>query len=150
MNDNTRKPPEIVISPTAITGSFQNEAPETPQVTQEEINKVLKEFEEIKKVKEEFLQIFGLFAAILIFSSIEIKAFSQITKFSLLMGISMFFLSTFMLFVLTLNNIIRSKDYRDYKSAAFVLCIFFFLFSMECFWWATHPGHLWLFISWGV
>ncbi|GEM_PF-2968216 len=114
------------------------------------IDDLLDKVDKLEHVKEEFIGIFGLFAALLIFTSVEVKIFQEVTKFSLILGISTFFISSLMLFVLTLNNIIRSKDYRDYKSAAFVLCIFFFLFSMECFWWATHPSQLWLFISWGV
>lgn len=130
---------------TGITGV--NKVKDAPAQTTRDIEDLLDQLEDLKKVKEEFLAIFGLFAALLIFSSVEIKIFSDTTPFSLVLGISSFFVSSLMLFVLTLNNIVHSRKWRDYRSAAFLIAVVFFVFSMECFYFHTHHAHIWLFGS---
>jgi len=135
--------------PVTEAGSKQEVIRET--ITQKDAKEILDSFEEAKHVKEEFIGIFGLFAAILIFSSVEVRVFSTTTRFSLILGISSFFISSLMLFVLTLHNIIHGKRVRDYKSMAFILSILVFIFSMQCFYWATHynaavhHSYIWFF-----
>ncbi len=119
------------------------------QLDQDLVNELLAKVSRLDNVKEEFLGIFGLFAALLIFTSVEVKVFQDVTRFSLIVGISSFFVATLMLFVLTLNNVIHRRAWSDFWSAASVLSVIFLVISGEAFWWATHFGHI-LLLIWNV
>src|SRR5438132_1658248 len=112
----------------SITGITQQTTPSS-QIDEQQVKDLFAKLKNLERIKEEFIGIFGLFAALLIFSSVEIRIFSTVTSFSLILGISSFFISSLMLFVLTLNNLIHTKDRRDYASAAFIIALCFFALS---------------------
>jgi len=107
--------------------------------------------EEIENAKKDFIAIFGLFAAILIFLSLEVKIFDQPLRMAQIAGISFFFLSALMVFALGLRSIFSDKSgWCEFRKPAFVLAVVFLIISLECFYWGTHTnaithhGQYWL------
>lgn len=89
-------------------------------------------------LKKDFIAIFGLFASLVTFLSVEVAIFKNITRFSLVMAVSMFFLSALLLFALTLQNIVKDRNsLSDYITPPFVLASIFFMASMLFFAWAA-------------
>ncbi len=61
------------------------------------------------ELKKDYLLIFGIFASILTFLGIEISVFQKINSFSKIAGLSMLILASFMLFLFSIQNIIKSE-----------------------------------------
>lgn len=94
---------------------------------------------EVQNAKKDFIAIFGLFAAVLIFLSIEVKIFDQSQRMATTMGISFFFLSALLIFTLAVRNVYTDKDeWKDFLKPAVIFAIVFLVISLECFYWGTH------------
>jgi hypothetical protein len=74
------------------------------------------ELEEASKgIREDFILVFGLFASVLIFLSIEVQVFQKAPRFSYVVGLSLFLLGSLQMFVLSLHNIIKEKsDFKEH------------------------------------
>lgn len=110
--------------------------------SQEDIQKLIRDLstkvieEEVKKLRGEFILIFGLFASLVAFLAIEVNIFKYASRLSAVMGISFFFLSAIMMFVLALKNITEDRNkLKDYWNAVFILSAIFLAASIACFWW---------------
>lgn len=92
-----------------------------------------------KGIREDFIAIFGIFATLFIFLSIEIQILKQATRFSLLVGFSLFLLSAMLTFIIALHNIIREKmTWKDYYSNPILGVIAITAVSSAfCFFWAV-------------
>lgn len=124
----------------------------TPQMTVDDVvdiatkivDKALKE--EAKDLRKDFIAIFGLFAAFITFTVVQIEVFIKATRMSMLMGIASFTFAAFMLLVFCLQGIAKGGlKWRDILSPVVVLITVFMFFSFQCFWWATHGNRLWWF-----
>ena len=61
------------------------------------------------------ITIFGIFASLVTFLSVEIQVFKNIDNFWLLIGLSAFLVSSLLLFVFSVYSIARSKlDWKDF------------------------------------
>ena len=103
-----------------------------------EYNERLKKLEEnLDKTRQDNIAVFGIFASIVTFLSIEVGIFKNIERISLLVGVSAFFLSAIMVFVLLVQNLIRNSDdkynWPELTSPPYVLCGVFLLFSFVAF-----------------
>ena len=107
------------ISSTSTTTTISSDSvarKDTKPLEAEEIDKLVQKYTEgaldeiSHKLREDFLTIFGLFAAFLAFIVIEVQVFIQVHRFSLLMGFSLFFLAALILFVLALHNVVKGKN----------------------------------------
>ena len=68
------------------------------------------EFNEANRsIREDFIAIFGIFATLFIFLSIEIQILKQATRFSLLVGFSLFLLAALLTFMMALHSIVQDK-----------------------------------------
>jgi hypothetical protein len=119
-------------------------------LTADDVNGLVEKLVEAKldsashKLREDFLTIFGLFAAFLAFIVIEVQVFVQVHRFALLMGFSSFFLASLILFVLSLHNIAKGRNgWGDFLRPIFWLIAGLMFFAFECFWYATHSNQLW-------
>lgn len=89
-------------------------------------------------IKEDFLIIFGIFATLLIFLSIEIQVLQRATRFSLLIGFSTFLLGSTLAFLLGLNHIVKEKNkLADYNNPLVYFILSCFAASIICFAWAS-------------
>jgi len=81
------------------------------------------------------ITIFGIFASLVTFLSVEIQVFKYIDNFWLLIGLSSFFVSSLLLFVFSIHSIAREKlRWRDFISTPiFFLFMLFLLFSFVIF-----------------
>ena len=82
------------------------------------------------------ITIFGTFAALVTFFSVEIQAFKYIDNFWLLIGLSSFLVSSLMLFSLSLHAIIRDRlKWKDFLSSPifWILVIFLILAGIAFF-----------------
>lgn len=97
--------------------------------------------EEIQNAKKDFIAIFGIFAAILIFLSIEVKIFDQPLRMPQIMGVSFFFLSALLVFALGIRSILTEKNnWKEFTKPAFIFAVVLLIISLECFYWGTHSN----------
>lgn len=101
--------------------------------------------QEAKELRKDFIAIFGLFAAFLTFTVLQIQALVQSKKMSLILGAAAFFVASSLTFVLSLHNMIHEKNsWKEFFRPIFFLILIIFYFSFECFWYATHNGEFYL------
>ena|GEM_PF-6962781 len=85
--------------------------------------------QESKGIREDFILVFGLFASLLIFLSIEVQVFQKATRFAYIVGLSLFLLGSLQFFVLSLHNIVKDKDdiKKDYlkNPVLWITCVCF-------------------------
>lgn len=75
-----------------------------------------------KGIREDFIAIFGIFATLFIFLSIEIQILKQATKFSLLVGFSLFILGAMLSFLVALRRVSKEESkWSDYYKNPVVL-----------------------------
>jgi hypothetical protein len=98
-------------------------------VEQEDLSKA------VDDAKKDFITIFGLFAALLIFLSIEVQVFQQVKKFSYVMGVSFFLLAAILMFVLAIHSLFNDERKYGRYWPVFSLIILFFVASAACFLW---------------
>lgn len=100
-------------------------------IAQQELKK------ESKELRKEFITIFGLFAAFITFTVLQIQAFIQAEKMSLIMGAASFFAAISLTFVITLNDLINDRTaWKDILKPTYVLVLIIYVFSGLCFWYA--------------
>lgn len=97
----------------------------------------LKDFKkEIYNERLNNITVFGIFASLVTFFSVEIQVFKNIESFWLLIGLTSFLVSAMLLFIFSLNSIIKDRlDWKkDFcKNPIFYIFIFFLLFSFISF-----------------
>lgn len=99
---------------------------------------------ESKELRKDFITIFGLFAAFLTFTVLQIQALIQTTRMAYIMGASSFFVASSLTFIFALSHLFKEKNnWRDFIRPIFVVILLIFFFSFECFWFATHNNTLW-------
>jgi hypothetical protein len=114
---------------------------ETREIVQQELQR------EAKDLRKDFISIFGLFAAFLTFTVLQIQALIQSTKISLIIGACALFVGTSLTFILSLHNMIHEKNsWKEFSRPIFIIILVIFFFAFQCFWYATHKGTL-LFFS---
>ena len=115
-------------------------APEARQIVQEELQR------EAKDLRKDFISIFGLFAAFLTFTVLQIQALIQTKRLALIIGAMAFFVASSLTFVLSLYNMIHEQNsWKEFMRPIFIIILIIFFFSFQCFWYATHGNKLWLF-----
>ncbi len=143
-------PEEKIASPVGVSAAAMNEK-STP-VNDDIDQKKGKNFEleqrmdsatiEIEKLKQDLtnerlnnITIFGIFASLVTFLSVEIQVFKNIDNFWLLIGLSSFLVSSLLLFVFSIHSIARNKlGWKDFLSTPiFWLFILFLFFSFITF-----------------
>lgn len=113
---------------TAPPGSYT-----APYITREEVDsKIAAALEDAKGLKKDLFTSFGVFASLLVFASVEVKLLQQVQRFSLLIGMSLFFLAAMLLFNLALHGMFRPES-DIFKSPIFKLLLVFLVFSFMCF-----------------
>lgn len=102
------------------------------KVVRKELNKTS------QAIREDFVLIFGVFAALLIFLGIDIQVFDKAPRFSMLVGFSCFLLGSILAFLLGIQNILKqSNTLKDYKNNPLVYFIgACFIGAILCFAWA--------------
>lgn len=98
---------------------------------------------ETQSVREDFLVVFGIFASLFIFLSIEVQIFKEATRFSLLVGFSLFLLGSILAFIMCLHSIVKENNtwahYKKNPVTWFVVACF--LAAVVCFAWASFVVH---------
>lgn len=98
--------------------------------------------EEIKRLRAELsnerfnnLTIFGIFASLVTFFSIEIQVFKNIENFWLIIGLTAFLVSAMLLFIFCIHSIAREKmTWRNFfGTPIFWIFLLFLIFSFSIF-----------------
>lgn len=103
------------------------------------LKKEVAEVEALKKqvedLKKDLLVIFGIFASMVTFLSVEIQIFKSITNFWLLLGLTSFILAAVLLFAVTLSNLAKGKnEWKDFRSPVYVIFYLLLFVSVFFFW----------------
>lgn len=106
---------------------------------EEQTDNNTKEIERLKKElsNERFntITIFGVFASLVTFFSVEIQIFKNIENFWLLIGLTSFLVSSLLLFVFSIHAIVRDKlKWRDFfTTPIFWIFMMFLIFAFAIF-----------------
>jgi RsiW-degrading membrane proteinase PrsW (M82 family) len=99
---------------------------------------VIKELsKESRAIRQDFILVFGLFASVLIFLSVEVQVFKDASRFPFLVGVSLFILGSLQMFILSLNNLFNKKaDFqKDYlKNPVFWIILSCYAGAIISFW----------------
>lgn len=90
---------------------------------------------DLARERQNNITVFGIFASLVTFFSIEIQIFKNIENFWLLIGLSAFLVSSMLIFVLSLGAVMRN-DLRwgnFFKNPIFWIFLFFLVFSFLIF-----------------
>lgn len=90
---------------------------------------------ELNRDRQNNITVFGIFASLVTFFSIEIQVFKNIENFWLLIGLSAFLISSMLIFVMSLGLVIKNecKWSSFFKNPVFWVFLFFLLFSFVIF-----------------
>ncbi|PJA87071.1 MAG: hypothetical protein CO141_01455 [Candidatus Moranbacteria bacterium CG_4_9_14_3_um_filter_42_9] len=106
---------------------------------EEQTDNNTKEIERLKRElsNERFntITIFGVFASLVTFFSVEIQIFKNIENFWLLIGLTSFLVSSLLLFVFSIHAIVRDKlKWRDFfTTPIFWIFLMFLIFAFTIF-----------------
>ncbi|HLD31317.1 MAG TPA: hypothetical protein VJB37_00245 [Patescibacteria group bacterium] len=136
----------VAPNPSSVTPGAVSTVPQTvSSVGGEQLNlkqQIDSHEEDIKKLKQDLtnerlnnITIFGIFASLVTFFSIEIQVFKNIENFWLLIGLTSFLVSSMLLFVFSLQSIIRDRmNWKDFfKTPIFWIFLLFLIFSFVIF-----------------
>lgn len=97
---------------------------------------------EIEKLKQDLtnerlnnITVFGIFASLVTFLSVEIQIFKNIDNFWLLVGLASFLVSSLLLFVFSIHSVARDRlKWKDFfQNPIFGLFLLFLIFSFVIF-----------------
>ncbi len=80
--------------------------------------------EEIKKSKFDLVTLLGVFVGLITYLGLEIQVFKTIDNPLMIIGISMFFISSIILFILGINTIIKKYEtfsWNDFKDPIYIV-----------------------------
>lgn len=96
-------------------------------------------------VRKDFLTMFGIFASLITFVSIQIQIFSKITNTYEMISVSSFSLGGLLLFAIVLHSLSNSNDWKDFKKPAFIismsLCLLFLVIALILLLWNSGTTH---------
>src|SRR4051812_23584031 len=98
-------------------------ATDTSAITNTEMQDQIDELMlEARKIREDFLLIFGLLAAVIAFLTAQVQAYQYLKSFSLLIGFSSFLIAALLGFVVGLKTIARdTSKLSDYIGVILVI-----------------------------
>lgn len=106
--------PATPIDPTAIANAVQ------PKI--DEIHRKIDDY------KKELITVLGIFASFITFVSVEFKLFEKVVNMGDFMALSILLVALMMLFVITLQSVIK-EDNMFYKKPLFYLAVSLFIIS---------------------
>lgn len=91
---------------------------------------------EVVEAKKQYIEIFGIFAAIITFLGVEVRAFDSISSFGKVAGFSAFLISCVMYLIFALELIVHTESKKVWQSQIFWIASGFLVLSMILFWYA--------------
>lgn len=121
----------LTVNPGGESLSIPSIAEETRNNTKN-INKIE---ERLNSERLNSITIFGIFASLVTFLSVEIQIFKNIENFWILIGLTSFLVSSLLLFVFSINSIIKDRlKFKDFfNNPIFLIFVFFLFFSFLMF-----------------
>jgi cytochrome bd-type quinol oxidase subunit 2 len=111
----------------------------TPLTSEDPIQEQIDELRlEARKIREDFLLIFGLLAAVIAFLTAQVQAYQYLKSFSMLVGFSAFMIAALLAFVVGLKTIARDKNNPKDYYAVTVIILTFLLIAGFCFYRSSH------------
>ena len=91
--------------------------------------------EDLARERQNNITVFGIFASLVTFFSIEIQIFKNIENFWLLIGLSAFLVSSMLIFVLSLGAVVRNDlGWKSiFRNPVFWIFLLFLIFSFLIF-----------------
>lgn len=90
--------------------------------------------EELRKEKDNYLTIFGIFASILTIVSVEANVFKNICDPKMMLGVSLYFIGSLLVFLLLLQLITKGWVSGGFTNRPFLLLIFLIFLIAIIFW----------------
>lgn len=98
---------------------------------------------ESQELRRDFITTFGLFAALLTFTVIQVEAFIKATRMAQIVGLASFSLASFLTLVLCLQYMFKKDEETKSTQQTVVvgaIILAFLFFAFESFWYSTHVG----------
>lgn len=94
---------------------------------------ILKLNKDLERSKFDLITLIGLFVGLITYLGIEIQVFKIIDDPLLVIGISIFFIASILLFILTMNLVLKNDDgHIKLKSPLYKILIFLLISSIVC------------------
>lgn len=133
--DESKKPSQEII------GSFVDG---TNYANVETVDKLQKDFdnlkEDLKAAKKEFeksrfdlITILGLFVGLITFLGLEVQVFKTVTNPLMIIGITIFFVASILLFILCINTILKKLEtitWKDFNNPIYIILVILLLISI--------------------
>ena len=123
-----------------ITGSFDNKNnvnTESFNKLQEDVKKLDTDLKDAKKdfdkSRFDLITILGLFVGLITFLGLEVQVFKTISNPLMVIGITIFFVASILLFVLCINTILKKLDtitWKDFTNPLYIVLLILLVISM--------------------
>ena len=88
---------------------------------------------DLKKSKFDLVTLLGIFVGLITYLGLEIQVFKTIPDPLMIIGVSMFFIASLLLFILCINTLIKKSEtltWNDFKNPLFIILLFLFTLSI--------------------
>lgn len=112
---------------------LQNEVKKLKTDFNDEKNKIVNLKNDFEKSKFDLITLIGLFVGLITYLGLEIQVFKLISNPFLIIGISIFFIASILLFILGINTIIKKYEtltWGDFKNPIYTVLIILLFFSL--------------------
>ncbi len=88
---------------------------------------------EFEKSRFDLITLLGVFVGLITYLGLEVQVFKTINNPLLIIGISLFFIASILLFILSINVIIKKTDsliWKDFNHPLYLILVVLFIFSI--------------------
>ena len=112
---------------------LQNEVKKLKNDFNNEKDNIVNLKKDFEKSKFDLMTILGIFVGLITYLGLEIQVFKLISNPILVIGISIFFISSILLFILGINTIIKKYEdftWKDFKNPIYVVLLILLIISI--------------------
>lgn len=113
--------------------NLQNEVKKLKDDFESEKNKIVNLKVDFEKSKYDLVTLLGVFVGLITYLGLEIQVFKTISNPLMIIGVSVFFIASILLFILSINTVIKKVEaisWNDFKNPLFVILIILFVVSI--------------------
>ena len=112
---------------------LQNEVKKLKTDFNDEKNKIVNLKNDFEKSKFDLITLIGVFVGLITYLGLEIQVFKTISNPLMIIGISIFFIASILLFILCINTVIKNTEsltWNDFKKPIYIILLVLVIVSM--------------------
>ncbi|MDQ5912194.1 MAG: hypothetical protein QG568_409 [Patescibacteria group bacterium] len=134
--DSSQISENLAIQNTVNTETFDNLKKEVLQLKDDfnnEKNKIVSLKTDFEKSKFDLITLIGIFVGLITYLGLEIQVFKTINNPLLIIGVSVFFIASILLFILGINSVMKKMEsltWRDFNNPLYVILTVLLIISI--------------------